>query len=240
MNRNTFKCLLLAFILFCLINIGNLAVAYSEEIPLIPLRDFFRNPEQYSFSLSPKGDYFAFLAPWKNRLNIFVQKVNETESKRITSVTDRDLAGYFWASNNRIVYLRDQAGEENFHLFAVNIDGSKPIELTPFPGVRAEVVNLLKENDREMIISLNQRDPTVFDVYRINVETGELTLVAENPGNITKWLTDHEGHLRVAKAVDGNNTNILYREKENQPFQNIMAISYKETFIPLLFTHDNQ
>lgn len=240
MNRNTLNCLLLVFIFFSLISFGNLAIAYSEEIPLIPLRDFFRNPEKAGYSLSPDGEYFAFLAPWENRLNIFIQKFSETEAKRITSVTDRDLVGYFWASNERIVYARDQAGEENFHLFAVNIDGSNPVDLTPFEGVRAGVIDDLRDNDQDMIISLNKRDPRFYDAYRINIETGELKLIGENPGNIIGWLTDHEGLLRLAITSDGVNTSILYRDNESQSFQTILTTDFKETLTPVSFTYDNQ
>lgn len=240
MNRNTLNCLLLVFIFISLISFGNLAIAYSEEIPLIPLRDFFRNPEKAGYSLSPEGEYFAFLAPWENRLNIFIQKFSETEAKRITSVTDRDLVGYFWASNERIVYARDQAGEENFHLFAVNIDGSNPVDLTPFEGVRAGVIDDLRDNDQDMIISLNKRDPRFYDAYRINIETGELKLIGENPGNIIGWLTDHEGLLRLAITSDGVNTSILYRDNESQSFQTILTTDFKETLTPVSFTYDNQ
>ena len=240
MNRNTLNCLLLVFIFISLISFGNLAIAYSEEIPLIPLRDFFRNPEKAGYSLSPDGEYFAFLAPWENRLNIFIQKFSETEAKRITSVTDRDLVGYFWASNERIVYARDQAGEENFHLFAVNIDGSNPVDLTPFEGVRAGVIDDLRDNDQDMIISLNKRDPRFYDAYRINIETGELKLIGENPGNIIGWLTDHEGLLRLAITSDGVNTSILYRDNESQSFQTILTTDFKETLTPVFFTYDNQ
>jgi dipeptidyl aminopeptidase/acylaminoacyl peptidase len=239
MKRNTYNCLLLAFVFFSLVSFGNLD-ASSEEISLIPLRDFFRNPEKAGYSLSPEGEYFAFLAPWENRLNIFIQKFGETEAKRITSVTDRDLVGYFWASNERIVYARDQAGEENFHLYAVNIDGSNPVDLTPFEGVRAGVIDDLRDNDQDMLISLNKRDPRFYDAYRINIETGELKLIGENPGNIIGWLTDHEGLLRLAITSDGVNTSILYRDNESQPFQTILTTDFKETLTPVSFTYDNQ
>jgi len=148
--------------------------------------------------------------------------------------------GYFWASNERIVYARDQAGEENFHLFAVNIDGSNPVDLTPFEGVRAGVIDDLRDNDQDMIISLNKRDPRFYDAYRINIETGELKLIGENPGNIIGWLTDHEGLLRLAITSDGVNTSILYRDNESQSFQTILTTDFKETLTPVSFTYDNQ
>ena len=81
----------------------------NEEIPL---KDFFRNPEKTAYQISPDGVYLSFLASYENRLNIFVQEIGKEELTRITSVTERDIAGYFWKNNNRIVYLRDNKGDE--------------------------------------------------------------------------------------------------------------------------------
>ena len=122
----------------------------------------------------------------------------------------------------------------------MNIDCSNPVDLTPFEGVRAGVIDDLRDNDQDMIISLNKRDPRFYDAYRINIETGELKLIGENPGNIIGWLTDHEGLLRLAITSDGVNTSILYRDNESQSFQTILTTDFKETLTPVSFTYDNQ
>ena len=75
----------------------------SNETSLIPMKDFFKNPEKIGFSLSPDGTYWAFLQHWENRLNIYVQKIREEKISRITGATKRDIAGYLWANDNRIV-----------------------------------------------------------------------------------------------------------------------------------------
>ena len=171
------------------------------------MKDFFRNPEKTGYSLSPNGEYFAFMMPWKNRLNIFVEKIGYEEVTRITSETERDVAEYYWANNERIVYLKDSGGDENFRLFAVNIDGSNNIDLTPFEKATVQMIDELEDNDEEMLIALNKRDVSEFDVYRLNVFTGKLNLITKNPGNITRWFTDHDGNLRVALSNDGVNLN---------------------------------
>ena len=103
-----------------------------EAAPLVPLRDFFRNPELSSVEWSPDGTQLAFLAPVERRFNLFVQKPDEDKPKQITNVTDRDIGGYFWKNGHTLVYLKDDGGDENFHLYAVNIDNGKTIDLTPF------------------------------------------------------------------------------------------------------------
>ena len=159
----------------------------------IPLRDFFRNPEQSRFQISPDGNAIAFMQPYHNRMNVFVRPRAGGPAVRITGETERDVAGYFWKGPRRIVYVKDFKGDENYHLVSVDADGGNLVDLTPFEKVRAQIIDDRYDNDDEMLISLNKRNPEVFDVYRIDLNTKELTLIAENPGNVTDWVTDHAG-----------------------------------------------
>ena len=212
----------------------------EQKAPLIPMEDFFRNPEKTAFMLSPNGEYFSYMAPYESRLNVFVQKIGTEEAIRITSETERDIAGYLWANNNRILFLKDTGGDENFHLYGVNIDGSDLKGLTVFEKVRTELIDELEDIEDEVIVGLNKRNPTVFDPYRLNIETGELTMLAENPGNIMGWMTDHEGKLRIAVASDGVNTTYLYRNTEEDKFAPVLTTNFKETVNPVIFTFDNE
>jgi dipeptidyl aminopeptidase/acylaminoacyl peptidase len=215
------------------------SLAGAKEAPLIPMKDFFRNPEKVYFQLSPDGAHLAFLQPWQNRLNIHIQKMGEEKVTRITEATARDIQGYSWKGNDRIIYIQDKGGDENFRVYAVGIDGSNPKELTPFDKVRVEIVDILEDNPTEMLISMNKRNPQIFDVYRINVNTGEMTMVAENPGNISGWQTDNAGRLRVATTSDGVNTSLLYRKTEADSFRTVVTTSFKDQIAPLYFTFDD-
>jgi len=215
--------------------------APKEQIPrLIPMEDFFKNPESTGYDLSPDGEHIAFLKPWQKRLNVHVQKIGEEEATRISSAMARDVAGFIWANNERIAYVQDTAGDENFRLYAVNIDGSGFQELTPFEKVRVGIVDELENDPEHMLIDMNKRDARVFDVYRININTGQMEMIAQNPGNITGWMTDHDGKLRIALTTDGVNTSVLYRDKEKDDFQTLITTSFKETFNPIFFTFDNK
>lgn len=208
--------------------------------PLIPMKDFFRNPTKASFKLSPNGDYLAFMQPWENRMNVFVQKIGEEKEVKLTSATERDIAGFIWAGNGRIAYVQDKGGNENYHLFVVDMDGQNLKELTPFEGVRVSIVDDLEDDDEHMLIGMNKRNPQVFDVYRINIVTGDMKMIAENPGNILGWQTDNDGKLRIAIASDGVNYSYLYRENESDQFKTVLTTNFKESLEPLFFTFDNK
>jgi dipeptidyl aminopeptidase/acylaminoacyl peptidase len=205
------------------------------------VEDFFKNPEKVNFQLSPDGKFYSYMAPYKNRLNVFVQEIGKPDALRLTSDTARSIAEYFWGNNNRILYLKDSGGDENFKLFGVDKDGSNLKGLTDFEKVRTEIIDDLPDIDEYVIIGMNKRNPQVFDPYRLNINTGELTMLAENPGNIIGWMTDHDGKLRLAiSVVEGVNTSLLYRETEKKDFKTIITTSFKETLNPAFFTFDNK
>ena len=214
--------------------------AAARRATRIPLRDFFRNPEQAAFQLSPDGNSIAFMQPYQDRMNVFVRPRAGGQAVRVTSETERDVAGYFWKGSRRIVYLKDFKGDENFHLVAVDADGRNLVDLTPFDKVRAMIVDDRYENDDEILVALNRRNPEVFDVYRIDLNSKELTLLAENPGNITAWITDHAGRIRLAIATDGVNTSIMHRADDNSPFATVITTNFRQQISPLFFDFDDE
>ncbi len=226
-------------IAFLAINLFMMTLTEAQT-KLIPVKDFFRNPEKARYQISPDGNWISFMSPYENRMNVFVQKIDSKEAKRITSETARDIGGYFWKGNSHILYIKDFGGDENFHLFRASIDGKETTDLTPFEKVRVNIVDDLEDFDDEVLIGLNKRNPEVFDVYHLQISTGKLDMVAENPGNISGWVTDHNGKIRVATTSDGVNTSLLYRETEADSFQTVLTTSYKETIAPLFFTFDNR
>ena len=214
----------------------------ADSPPLVPMRDFFRNPDKTGYQISPDGTRISWLAPYENRLNIHVRKLGEEDGvRRITEETDRDIFSYFWASNDELVYRQDKGGDENYHLYAVKVDGGGGVrELTPYEETRVSVIDELEEDPEHMIISMNRRDPRVFDVFKLHLPSGELTLQVENPGNYVGYATDHDGDVRFATASDGLNEKIYYRSAVDEPFELIEEASWKSTFSPLQFTYDNE
>lgn len=214
--------------------------ATEQKAEIVPLKDFFKDPEKSSYRISPNGEYVIFRAPHMGRLNVFVQKLGDTTSTAITHETERSIGNCFWKNDNTIVYTKDFGGDENFHVLAVGRDGSNLKDLTPWEKVRSEVLDELPDSENEMLIQSNRRNPQIFDVYKVNVTSGELKLTAENPGNITGWITDHEGRVRAAVTSDGVNTSLLFRENEKDKFKTVITTNFKEALSPVMFTFDNK
>ena len=212
----------------------------NNKAPLIPMEDFMRNPEKSSFQISPDGTHIAYMKPWKTRMNVFVLNMNTNEETRLTSSELRGVYGFIWLTDSRVGYVKDDGGDENMHFYAVNIDGTNELDLTPFENVQARIIDDLEDDPDYVIIGLNKRNPQFHDPYRVNINDGKMKMIAENPGNISSWGTDHDGKLRIATTSDGVNTSILFRDKESDKFKTILTTDFKVSVSPLFFTFDNQ
>jgi dipeptidyl aminopeptidase/acylaminoacyl peptidase len=212
----------------------------APEAP-IPMRDFFRHPDRAYYRISGDGRTLSFMQPWERRMNIYVQRVGSgAEPVRVTAEKDRDIPDYFWKGADRIVYTKDFGGDENDHIVVVDRRGGEPKDVTPYPGVKAQIIDPLVEFPNRMLVGLNQRVKEVFDAYELDLGTGKLTLVAENPGNITRWGADHTGRIRYAIATDGVNETYLYRASPDAPFTPVLTTTYRDQFAPQFFTADNR
>lgn len=223
-------------------------IASAPVPPVYPIETFFRNPARGFFRLSDKGSMLGFMEPVSidgqpTRMNIFVQALDGSrpvgQAQRVTAETERDISGYFWKGEHTVIYEKDFNGDENFHILAVDTKTGAVTDLTPFEGVRASIEDDLEDDPDHMLISHNGRNAEVFDVYRVNIRSGKLELVAENPGNIIGWQTDHAGRVRGGIASDGLYTVLLYRDDEHGPFRPLIQTDFRTTVSPQFFDFDD-
>ncbi len=212
----------------------------SHSTPRIPLRDFFRNPAANNLKISPGGTHIAVLRPHKQRMNIFVRNLATQEERQVTFNTDRNVGGYFWKTDRHIIFVRDQGGDENYRVYRTDLDGGDVQDLTPFEGVRALIADDLRDEPDYLLVALNQRIRDVFDVYRLNIHSGELEMIAENSGKITSWMTDHNGDVRLAEITDGVEATILVRDKVEDEFRPLIKYDFTTSIHPLFYTFDNK
>src|SRR5580704_10664558 len=150
------------------------AFAHSQS-QLIPRSVLFGNPERSSPQISPDGSMLAYLAPDQGVLNIWVRTLGKTDDRAITNDRKRGIRNLFWQYDSKnILYAQDQNGDENWRVYQTNIAIKQSRDLTPFDKVRADIVALEPTHPDTVLIQLNKRDPKVFDIYRVNLQSGEL------------------------------------------------------------------
>ncbi|MDX2234458.1 MAG: S9 family peptidase [Hyphomonadaceae bacterium] len=175
------------------------------EAPVIPRAALFGNPERAQARISPRGDFISFLAPRDGYLNVYVMPAggsieqNLAQARPVTNDTRRGIRKHFWAENGaHILYLQDEGGDENWHLHSVDVATGVDIDLTPIPGVQAQVIAHHRSEPDHVLVGLNDRDPRWHDVYKINIRTGQRALVQRNSENFTQFVADRENIVRLA------------------------------------------
>ncbi len=209
--------------------------------PLIPLGHFFDNPERAVARLSPDGARISWLAPRDGVLNVWVRDVAGGEAVPVTDDRDRGVRSYLWSRDStRILYLQDTGGDENHHVLAVDASGARRVrDLTPFPGVRAGLIAAPRATPRHVLVSMNLRDRSLFDAYRLTLATGRLELIGRNPGNILGWQADREGRLRAAYAqTPAGDYELLVRDAEGDELRVVAEFANEDGGQPYAFTPD--
>lgn len=181
---------------------GTLGAPPAERTPLIPRAVLFGNPDKSSARLSPDGSQLAYLAPVAGVLNIWVGAAdNPAVAKPITRDRARGIRIYFWAYTSRhILYLQDHDGDENWRVYCVDLRTGQARDLTPLEGVRARIQHVSPRLPREILIGLNDRDPELHDIYQVNIETGQKTMILKNMGFVS-FITDDDFQVRFGTGV---------------------------------------
>ena len=191
---------------------------------LIPVEDFFKRSPFTGFQLSPDGKYLAAIAPINERRNIAVIDLETREARAITGMKDRDISGFSWANDDRILFYMDTDGNESFGIFAVNKDGSgtrtliqpaaTQIQGGSFVVRTASVINRLKEDPKHVLVSTPRFDNgmVIQDVKKMNIINGRLRTVELNPGNIGGYITNEAGDVIGAVSFDEGKRKVLYRK----------------------------
>ena len=201
-------------------------IASAELPPLIPRDVLFGNPEKASVQLSPDGKYLAYLAPDdKNVLQVWVRTMGKTDDKAVTKDPKRGIRQYFWSKDGKfLLYQQDTGGDENFHLYATNPETKETRDLTPFEGVKVQGVDQDEAFPDQLLVGLNKRNKSLFDMHRITISTGEEKPDTENPGNVVGWTTDANFQIRAATAMNPDGSqDLLVREKPATEWKKIKS-----------------
>ena len=238
--RSCFKRVVTGLFLF-----GFLAGFIVAELPpLIPREVLFGNPVKTRLRISPDGQSFSYLAPSKKGvLNVWVKTIGKDDDRMVTNDTHRGIGIYSWTYDSQhIIYLQDKDGDENWHTYLVNLKTNIVRDLTPFQGIRTDKFILSKKYPDVILVGLNLRTKQLFDMYRINLETGAVELDTENPGGVIDWEADDNFVIRAATFMnpqDGS-TVIKVRDDQNKPWRDLLVLPFGENGGIIGFTLDGK
>jgi len=184
---------------------------------LIPLEALFGDPEMKSPQLSPDGTKIAYLAPVDGVMNIFTGRIDRDDFEALTHDSDRGISRYSWALDGKhLLFLRDSDGDEKYHLFSVNSETAEERDLTPFHNVTVTFITQVRGYPDEVILAMNKDDPSLHDLYRLSLSTGELEIALKNPGDFVGWVLDRSAKIRCAYALtDDGGAEVYVRDSED-------------------------
>lgn len=223
--------ILRAVTLLVLVSLMVGTTAFAQEPPLVPRKVFDAPAEHDLLTVSPDGKSIAYTAPSSGGVaNVWVEDLATHNKRMVTRADHRGIGGYQWAyDNNHLLYQSDENGNEDYHLYSVDLTSGAIRDLTPFLGVRAEQIILSSSRPDEVLVSMNLRDSKVFDVYRVNLQTGATIMDAQNAGDVIGWTADQNLVVRAATAFNSNlETVVRVRDSGKAPWRDILTIPFEQ------------
>lgn len=203
--------------------------------------DYFARPNASSFRLSPDGKYLSYMEKEGLKNHVYIREIATGKVTRVIEEKEEPIKGYGWINDERLFYMMDRGGNENYHIYAANLDGSNALDLTPFENVRAMILSLLKDQKDYIIISMNRENPQVFEPYKLNVVTGDLEKLYENSDSanpIQGYDFDKEGNLRgYTRMVNGVEMEFYYKNSETGIFELKKKMNWDDSFGIISFNY---
>lgn len=200
------------------------------------VEDYFSRPKASSFQLSPDGKYMSYREKedGTTKNHVYVKEISTGKVTRILEEKEELIRGYFWKNNERLLYMMDQGGNELYHIHAVNVDGTNNVDLTPYEGVQANVISILKDQKDYVIVQMNKNNKQVFEPYKLNIVTGEIEQLYENKdiaNPIQGYDFDKDGNLRgYSRLVNGVESEQWYKDLATGEFKLVKQMKWYDSF----------
>lgn len=218
--------------------------SYLKDVPLIPRDVLFGNPDRAAPRISPDGQRLAWLAPVEGVLNVWVAPVGDLQAARpVTSDRQRGVRIYFWAyTGKHLLYLQDVGGNENWHVYRVNVETGEVTDLTPLDDVMARIVAVSHRVPEKILVGLNDRNPELHDLYAIDIASGARRMVAENTGNFTRFVVDDDYNVRFAARMTDEGGTLILQPDGSGGWEDFLTIPFEDTMTTELvgFSKDGQ
>lgn len=206
-------------------------LAYLDDVPLIPREVLFGNPDRASARISPDGRRLAWLAPDEGVMNVWVAPIDDLDAARaVTKDRNRGIRMYHWAfTNEHLIYLQDVGGDEDWHVYRVDLTTRETTDLTPLEKVNAQITGMSHRLPNEILIGLNDRDPQVHDIHRLRLDSGKRELVEKNTENFIGYLVDDDLKVRFATRMTRDGGNELLQHGDEGDWKPFTKVPMEDT-----------
>jgi YD repeat-containing protein len=176
-----------------------------DTVPLIARSDLFGNPVKAQAQISPNGAFVSWLAPLDDVMNLFIApRADISNMRTLTQEKVRPVPAYAWAKDSlHVLVYKDSAGDENWHIQAVDIETTETRDLTAYDGVQATIARLSDKHPGDVLIAHNRRDPKFPDLFRVGIATGVETMIALNTG-FNAFYADDDFVVRLAGRTNSD------------------------------------
>ena len=209
-------------------------VSYDKGNFKYKVEDYFARPNASQFKISPDGQYLSYKEKDKDKKNhVYVKELKTGKVSKAIVEKDDLIKSYGWLGNKRLFFTQDKGGNENIHIYAADIDGKNLKDLTPFDGITLGTVKLIKDTDF-VVVTMNKNNKQIFEPYKINFNTGEMTQLYENKdvnSPIDDYMFDKDGNLRGYTVLEnGLTTKTYYKDLQTGKFNLLKSTDWKDTF----------
>ncbi|WP_159476178.1 alpha/beta hydrolase family protein [Chryseobacterium sp. 18068] len=219
-------------------------ISYDKGNFKYKVEDYFARPKASQFKISPDGLYLSYKEKDKDSKNhVYVKDLKSGKITKALVEKDDLIRSYGWLDKKRLFYTQDKGGNENIHLYAADIDGKNLKDLTPYEGITLGSVRLIKDTEF-VIVTMNKNNKQIFEPYKINFNTGEITQLYENKdvkSPIDDYLFDRQGNLRGYTILEnGLTTKLFYKDLQTGKFNLVKATDWKDTFSVIGFNDNSK
>lgn len=219
-------------------------ISYDKGNFKYKVEDYFARPKASQFKLSPDGQYLSYKEKDKDSKNhVYVKDLKSGAITKALVEKDDLIRSYGWLDKKRLFYTQDKGGNENIHLYAADIDGKNLKDLTPYEGITLGSVRLIKDTEF-VIVTMNKNNKQIFEPYKINFNTGEITQLYENKdvkSPIDDYLFDRQGNLRGYTILEnGLTTKLYYKDLQTGKFNLVKSTDWKDTFSVIGFNDNSK
>jgi dipeptidyl aminopeptidase/acylaminoacyl peptidase len=185
--------------------------------------ELFATPALISAKISPDGKTIAYVGADSSGIsNLFITSSDEAFSNKVqtTFFTSPEIIQFFWSGDSRrVLLLRDQDGKGQLHLHGIDVQTKESVVYTgKFSSINAKLIQI-GSTKNSAVIGLNDRNPHFHDLYTLDLDSGEFTLLFKND-QYAKFLVSEDLEL-ILKMLINDDGSWTITTHDDAPFMEL-------------------